>query len=127
MSPKRYPKLLQSTMSSILPSTSVTASPAVAVAPVKPKVGGIYQNIPFTGGPKDPLLARSFPLRPYMERNRGTIMKVWKACDNGIKDEFQLKKSAESDMHSFKTKVSSTLKSFGLDSVFYMQKNGQFV
>ena len=114
-------------MSSTPPSTPVTASSAAAVAPVKPKVGGIYQNIPFTGGPRDPQLAVSFPSCPYMERDRGTIMKVYKACDAGIKAEFKLKKSAEIDKHPFKTEVNSTMKSYGLDSVFYMKKNGQYV
>ena len=82
--PKHYLKLLQSIISSTPPSTPVKPSPAAAVAPVKPKVGGIYQNIPFTGGPRDPQLAVSFPSCPYMEGDRGTTMKVYKACDAGI-------------------------------------------
>ena len=68
----------------------MTASPAAAVALAKPKVGGIYNNVPFTGGMRDLLLARSFSLRPYMERDRITVMKVLKDCDSGIK--FKLKK-----------------------------------
>ena len=78
----------------------MTARPAAAVAPVKPNVGGIYQNIPFTGSPRNPQLAVSFP-----SCDSGTTMKVYKACDSGIKAEFTLNKSAESDMHSFKTEV----------------------
>ena len=58
-----------------------------------------------------------------MERDRTTIMKVWKACDEGIKSEFKLKKSEESDMHSFKTEVNNTLKNYGCDPVFYMTKD----
>ena len=54
-------------------------------------------------------------------------MKVWNACDSGIKEEFKLKKSAESNMHSFKTKINNTLKNYGCDSVFYMTKNRQLV
>ena len=51
-------------------------------------------------------------------------MKVWKACDEGIKTEFKLKKSEDSDMHSFKTEIK---KSYGCDSVFYMKKNNTLV
>ena len=105
----------------------VTASPAAAVALVKPKVGGIYNNVPITGGTRDPLRALSFPPSPYMERDRNTVMKVWKACDSGIKDEFKLKKTVESDMHSFKTEINNTLKNYGCDMVFYMMKNSHLV
>ena len=77
-------------MSSIPPSTPVTASPA-AVKVVKPKVGGIYDGIPFTSGPRDPQLARSFPSYPYMERDKITKMKVYRACENGIKEELRLR------------------------------------
>ena len=105
----------------------MTASPAAAAALVKPKVGGIYNNVPFTGGTRDPLCARSFPSSPYMERDHNTVMKVWKACDSGIKDEFKLKKTVESDMHSFKTEINNTLKNDGCDSVFYMMKKSHLV
>ena len=108
-------------------TTPSMASAAVAVALVKPKVGGTYNSVPFTGGMRDPQLARSSPARPYMERDRTTIMKVWKACDAGIKSEFKLKKLEESDMHSFKTEVNNTLKNYGCDSVFYMMKNSVLV
>ena len=54
-------------------------------------------------------------------------MKVWIACDDGIKSEFKLKKSEESDMHSFKTEVDNTLKNYSCDSVFYMTKNNTLV
>ena len=119
---------MTSTSPSPSPSPSpVTASPVATVAAVKPKVGGIYINVLFTGGPRDPLLARSFPLSPYMERDRKTTMKVRTVCDGGIKEEFQLKKSEESDMHSFKTESDNNLKNYGCDSVFYMKENGQFV
>ena len=109
------------------PPPLVTARPAATVALAKPKVGGIYNNVPFTGGTRDPLRARSFPTSPYMERDQNTVMKVWKACDSGIKEEFKLKKSAERDMHSFKTKINNTLKNYCCDSVFYMTKNSQLV
>ena len=112
-------------MTSIPPSTPVMASPAAAVALVKPNVGGIYEGIPFTGGLRD--IVRTFPLCPYMDRDRNTKMKVYKAWEKGIKEEFQLKKSVESNMHSFKPEVMSILKSYGLDSFFYMIKNGQYV
>ena len=39
-------------------TTPLTASAAVAVALVKPKVGGIYNDVPFFGGTRDQLLAR---------------------------------------------------------------------
>ena len=104
-----------------------TASAAVAVALVKPKVGGIYNSVPFTGGMRDPQLARSSPTSPYMERDRTTLMKVWKACNEGIKSEFKLKKSEESDMHSFKTEVDNTLKNYGCDSIFYMTNDSALV
>ena len=111
-------------MTSISPSP-VTASPAAAVALVKPKVGGIYNNVPFTGGMRDLLLARSFSLRPYMERDRITVMKVLKDCDSGIK--FKLKKTEESGIHSSKTEVNNTrLKNYCCDSVFYMLKNAYY-
>ena len=61
-----------------------------------------------------------------MERDRTTVMKVWKACDSGIKDKFKLKKLVESNMDSFKTE-NNTLKNYGCDSVFYMTKNNQLV
>ena len=68
------------------------------------------------------------PFRPeYMDRDRNTVMKVWKACDSSIIPEFKLKKSEENDMHSFKTELNNTLKNYGCDSVFYMLKNSQFV
>ena len=83
--PKRYlNRRLRPTMTSTSPSP-MTASPAAAVALAKPKVGGIYNNVPFTGGTREPLLARSFLSRPYMERYRITVMKVLKACDSGIR------------------------------------------
>ena len=54
-------------------------------------------------------------------------MQVWKICDGGIKEKFQLKKSEESNMHSFKTEIYNTLKNYGCDSLFYMKNNSQFV
>ena len=54
-------------------------------------------------------------------------MKVWKACDDGIKSEFKLKKLEESDMNSFKTEVDNTLKNYGCNSFFYMMKNNKLV
>ena len=91
--PKRYLKQ-RSTMTTLSPSaTPMTASPAAAVAPVKPKVGGIHQNSPFTGGPRDPQLAVPYPPCPYMERDRSTNMKVFKACKAGIQAEFSTNRS----------------------------------
>ena len=116
------------TSTSTTPAVAVaTASAAAAVAMVKPIVGGICNNVPFTGGTRDPQFAVTFPASPYMERDRTTIMKVWKACAEGIKSEFKLKKSVESDMHSFKTEINNTLKNYGCDSVFYLEKNNNFV
>ena len=62
-----------------------------------------------------------------MARDRGTTLKVYKACMDGIQDEFKLKKSADSNTHSFKTEVWSTMMFYGLDFVFYMEKNGYYV
>jgi len=108
-------------------TTPTTASAAAAVATVTPKVGGVYNNVPFTGGTRNPLRAVLFPTSPYMDRDKSTVMKVWKACVEGIKSEFKLKKSEDSDMHSFKTEINNALKSYGCDSVFYMTKNNALV
>ena len=109
-------------------TTPTTASAAAAVATITPpKVGGVYNNVPFTGGTRNPLRAVIFPASPYMDRDKSTVMKVWKACVEGIKSEFKLKKSEDSDMHSFKTEINNALKSYGCDSVFYMTKNNALV
>ena len=108
------------------PPVSKTA-PAASVTFTKPVVGGIQHNMPFTGGTRDPLQAQSSPKSPFAYRDFDTFQKVWKILTKGIDEEFKLKKSADSDMHSFKTEIQNTLEIYGVDSVFYMLKGTQWV
>ena len=101
--------------------------PPNVVAPVN---GGVTEiGTIWTGGPRDPALRalprNKTPRSPMCCRSKTINHRIWTRCEKEVDEVWKIKLNNTTPLATCEPVVHSDLKNVGVDSVFWMNHNGQ--